>query len=289
MWEPVAVAILAPLVWMALDLAVPGLVATRVEAWLGEPIYLDPSTALLAVVVGFLAAIGPVWKISRYLGTYAHEIGHATVGALIGANLDDVRIHADSSGLAVYRIPASWGRLRHCMVAAAGYPAPGVVGCATTAAVAAGYSRAWLAYMTVVIAIVVLLQVRNLWGVFSGIGIVAAGYALTRQPLLDLVPAVTLALGVTLHVAGIRQARILGKSLAYIGDSDAHQLSHWGWLPARFWSLLFLLTALATSWFSWNRISPILGVEAVPSLADLEGIVNDLLRWFDERIGSLTA
>jgi hypothetical protein len=143
--------------------------------------------------------------------------------------------------------------------------------------------------MTVVIAIVVLLQVRNLWGVVSGIGIVAAGYALTRQPLLNIVPAVTLALGVTLHIAGIRQARILGKSLVHVGDSDAHQLSHWGWLPARFWSLLFLATALATSWLSWKRISPILEVQTLPSLADLEDIVSDLLRWFDERVSSLAA
>lgn len=260
MWEPVAIAILAPLVWMALDRDLPSIAAVQIESWFGQPVYPDRSTATAALLVGLIASIGPFWKLTRYLGTYAHEIGHATVGALIGANLDDVRVHADSSGLAVYRIPASWGRLRHCLVSAAGYPAPGVVGCATVAAASAGYGRAWLAYMTVVIATVVLLQVRNLWGILSGVAIVTAGYGLTRAPFDDVVVAATLAVGIALNVAGIRQARTLSRSLAHVADSDAHQLRAWGWLPARFWSLAFTAAAFATTWLTWDRLSPALGI-----------------------------
>lgn len=276
MWEPVAVAILVPLVWMALDRAVPGVVATQLESWFGVPMLPDRTSSLVGLGVGVLASIGPFWKLTRYLGTYAHEIGHATIGALIGANLDDVRIHADSSGLAVYRIPASWGRLRHCMVAAAGYPAPGIVGCATIAAAVAGYGRAWLAYMTIVIATVVALQVRNLWGVISGLGIVAAGYAISRLPVSEVVVAMTLAVGAVLNIAGIRQARVLARSLPHVGDSDAHQLRIWGRLPTRFWSLAFTVSALGTAWLSLRRIAPTLDLDGLPSPLDLGGIVADL-------------
>jgi len=270
---------------MAINRELPSIALVKIEDWFGQPVYPNRSSAAAALVIGLIATIGPLWKLSRYLGTYAHEIGHATVGALIGANLDDVRVHGDSSGLAVYRIPASWGRLRHCLVSAAGYPAPGVVGCATVTAASAGYGRAWLAYMTVVIATVVLLQVRNLWGIVSGIAIVAAGYGLTRVPFNDVVVSATIAIGVALNVAAIRQARTLGRSLAHVADSDAHQLRRWGWLPARFWSLAFLVTALATAWLTWDRLSPSLGVAGVPSIIDLEELIDEISTWIESRAG----
>src|SRR5690606_8345771 len=91
------------------------------------------------LAIGLAAAlvfVPQAWQFSRHVATLVHEAGHAVLAVATGRRLNGIRLHSETSGLTV-----STGRRTGAgmvATAAAGYPAPSLVGLGIVALVEYG-------------------------------------------------------------------------------------------------------------------------------------------------------
>ena len=205
------------------------------------PALLVLVTALVALVV---VAFRPLWRIARNAITIAHEGGHALVALLTGRKLRGIRLEFDTSGLTL-----SAGRptgLGMIFTLLAGYIAPSLVGLAG-AWILGGNRITLLLWVAVVLLLLMLINIRNAFGVVSvvitgGIVLAISWYA---SPQVQAAFAYT---GVWfLLVGGVRPVGELQKlrRRGRMPGSDADQLAGLTHLPAVFWVFLFYLVNLA--------------------------------------------
>ena len=203
-------------------------------------------TAVVVVGVVVLAAltVPGVWHLLRHGLTIVHEAAHAGVAVLVGRRLSGIRVHSDTSGLTVSR-----GRPRGPgMVAtvAAGYPGPAVLGLAAAWLLSRGYALGVL-WLLLVVVLLVLLQIRNWYGLWA---VLLSGAALVAVTVWA--PA-----GVqSVVAAGLTWFFLLGAPRAVIemqtqrrrvrrrggrDESDAGLLAGLTHVPAVVWVGVFLL------------------------------------------------
>ncbi|NYG55909.1 M50 family metallopeptidase [Nocardioides perillae] len=207
------------------------------------------ATALLAAV---LVAWPPVWRRCRHALTIVHEAGHAAVAVLVGRRLAGIRLHADTSGLTVTR-----GRPRGAgmvATAAAGYPAPALVGLGAAHLLAAGRALAVLWLMVGLLAVVAVV-VRNLYGLLVVVLAAAAVVGVTwwgREVVQSWSAwALTwfLLLGSPVAVLEMQRGRRRRARGRRGGTSDADVLARLTPLPALAWvGLLLLVTLVCLVW-----------------------------------------
>ena len=145
-----------------------------------------------------LVAWSPSWRRARHLVTLLHELGHMSVGILLGRKVVGVRLHRDSSGSTSLLGPAK-RPLSTALISFAGYPAPAAVGFGLVEAVHHGRADLAAALLTGAL-FAMALRVANWWGALLIIG----GFfgALLAEVF---VPAVVVAV-VALFAAGIAVA-----------------------------------------------------------------------------------
>src|SRR6266511_1599274 len=125
-----------------------------------------PSWLVFACAGLALAAVLPrrVWPISRNVVTIAHEAGHAVTALMAGRRLAGVRLHSDTSGVTVsVGKPTGFGMVA---TAAAGYPAPSLLGLGGAGLLATGHVTALL-WMSLALLAGLLVVIRNVFGVVS--------------------------------------------------------------------------------------------------------------------------
>lgn len=124
-----------------------------------QPLPTSQVSALLAVAA--LAAVVLAWRVVRTLVTICHEGGHALVAVLVGRRLTGIRLHADTSGLTLSRgRPTGPGMVATLL---AGYTAPAIVGLGLAALAGTGHAAGVL-WLLVLLAALMLLWIRNLYG-----------------------------------------------------------------------------------------------------------------------------
>ncbi len=136
----------------------------------------QPAPPAWVVAVAGLAALLLVlntgsWRLAGKVITIAHEGGHALVSVLSGRRLQGIRLHADSSGVTYSR-----GKRRGpglVLTAAAGYPAPSLLGAGAAVLIAAGHPAALL-WLALVLLAATFLAVRNAFGALAVL-VTAAG------------------------------------------------------------------------------------------------------------------
>lgn len=196
------------------------------------------AAALLAVVVR------PVWRVGRTVVTIAHEGGHGLMALLTRRELSGIRLHSDTSGLTVSSgRPTGPGMV---LTAAAGYPAPSLLGLGGAALLAAGRITALL-WIGIALLALMLLTLRNLFGVLAVLATGGAFLAVSWYGTAEWQGAFAY-LGVWfLLLAGVRPLLELWSSRWRGGapGSDADQLGRLTPLPAALWVVLFLVVALA--------------------------------------------
>ncbi|GAA0434602.1 M50 family metallopeptidase [Streptomyces luteireticuli] len=208
----------------------------------------QPGPSLWTVVVTgllALAAVAPprVWRVTRNAVTIAHEGGHALVALLSGRTLSGIRLHSDTSGLTVSRgRPAGIGMV---LTAAAGYPAPSLLGLAGAWALATGHVTALLWGATALLA-AMLVMIRNAWGVLT---VVVSGGAFALVSWLagaELRAAFAYGVVWFLLLGGVRPAFELQRKRRHgaAPDSDADQLARLTGIAPVLWLLLFHLVSL---------------------------------------------
>jgi hypothetical protein len=206
----------------------------------------DPP-ALLVLVTAVLAlavvAVRPLWRIARNAVTIAHEGGHALAALLTGRKLRGIRLEFDTSGLTLSAgRPSGPGMILTLM---AGYIAPSLIGLAA-AWILGGNRITLLLWLAVVLLLLMLINIRNLFGVVSvvitGAIVLAVSWYATPQ-----VQAVFAYAGVWfLLIGGVRPVSELQKlrRRGRMPDSDADQLGRLTHVGALVWVGFFYLVTL---------------------------------------------
>ena len=199
------------------------------------------------IAIGIAAAVvfaPQAWQVTRHAATLVHEAGHALVAVATGRRLNGIRLHSDTSGLTV-----STGRragIGMLATAAAGYPAPSLVGLGVIALVEAG-RNSWALAATLLILATMVLYIRNWFGLLV---VASAGATAAIVTYRIEGPAQTLALQTFswfLLFAGARAAIELWshRRSSRSRTSDADLLARLTHVPAALWNIGFIAVALA--------------------------------------------
>jgi hypothetical protein len=201
-----------------------------------------PMSALLATAaVAAVLVLSPVlWRTTRHVVTIAHEGAHGVVALAAGRRLSGIRLHSDTSGLTVSAgRPTGPGMVLTC---AAGYTGPALFGLGAAALLASGHAIGLLWALLVLLALL-LVQIRNWYGLWSVLATGAVVVAATAwlpphgQAAFAAVGTWFLLLAAPRTVLELQRSRRRRTA----PDSDADQLAALTHIPAVLWVGVFLL------------------------------------------------
>ena len=207
----------------------------------------DPPRALVLVtaVIGLVVvAVRPLWRVARNAITIAHEGGHALAALLTGRKLRGIRLEFDTSGLTLSAgRPTGPGMVFTLL---AGYVAPSLIGLGG-AWLLGGNRITLLLWLAVVLLLLMLINIRNVFGVVSVLvtGAIVFVVSWSASPQVQAVFAYA---GVWfLLIGGVRPVFELQslRSRGRMRESDADQLAGLTRIPALFWVGVFLLIDVA--------------------------------------------
>lgn len=211
-----------------------------------QPLPPTSTVLLTAAVAAALVVVPGLWPVARHAVTVAHEAGHALAAVLTGRRLTGIRLHSDTSGLTVSR-----GRPRGpgmVLTLLAGYPAAALLGLGAAAVLARGYAVALLWGLLVALALL-LLQIRNLFGLWVVLVGAAGVFAVTRWAAPPTQYAVALGLTWFWLLAAPRTVLELARSRRRdrSRSSDADQLARLTRVPGALWVAVFLLVTVGAA------------------------------------------
>jgi hypothetical protein len=207
---------------------------------------LPPRWLILGSAVLALAAVASprLWPVARNVVTIVHEGGHALTALATGRHLSGVRLYRSTAGETV-----SSGRSHGpgiALTAAAGYPAPSLLGLGAAALLTIGHLTAMLLLSLVLLA-GLAIAIRNVYGMLAVL--VTAGAI--AGVCLFASPAVQAAFGYTmtwfLLLGGVRPVIELQaeRRHGWARRSDADQLGRLTPLPGGAWVMIFALAGVA--------------------------------------------
>lgn len=216
------------------------------------PRWLVIGSGALALLV---VASSRIWPVARTVVTIVHEGGHALVALLTGQRRIKVRLYRNTAGETLYTGRA--GSPGITVTAAAGYPAPSVVGLAAAALLAIGHLTGML-LLGLVFLIALAIAVRNPYGMLAilivivtvaavclyGSAIVQAGFGYLMTWFLLF--------GSVRPIVELYRERRQGSSR----PSDADHLATLTRLPGGAWVTIFGIfavaaLALSARWLVW--------------------------------------
>ena len=203
----------------------------------------ETSLVLAAAVTALLLVVWrPAWRVVRHGVTTVHEACHLVVAALTGRRIMGIRLHSDTSGLAL-----SKGRPRGpgmVLMTAAGYTGPAIVGLAAAFGVGRGYDVGVL-WALVVLALFVLLMIRNWYGLWTVLVTLALLGALTWWGTAEVHAFAAHTVTLVLLAGAVRAVVELGLSRrgGRARSSDADALGRLTRLPGGLWVGVFALVA----------------------------------------------
>jgi hypothetical protein len=211
---------------------------------------------LLTALVGLLAvAVRPVWRIARNAVTIAHEGGHALIALLTGRKLRGIRLEFDTSGLTLSAGRPTGPGMMFTLLG--GYIAPSLIG-VLGAWLLGGNRITLLLWLTVVLLLLMLINIRNFFGVVSllitGAIVFAVSWFASAQ-----VQAVFAYAGVWfLLFGGVRPVFELQwqRSRGRAPQSDADQLAKLTGVPGLLWVFLFGIVALGCALLGAHWLLP---------------------------------
>jgi len=200
---------------------------------------------LLTALVGLVAVVfRPVWRIARNAVTIAHEGGHALIALLTGRKLRGIRLEFDTSGLTLSAGRPSGPGMMFTLLG--GYIAPSLVGL-LGAWLLGGNRIMLLLWLAVVLLLLMLINIRNLFGAISLIVTGAVVFIVSWYATPQVQAAFAYAGVWFLLFGGVRPVFELQslRSRGRMPESDADQLAHVTHVPALFWVGLFLVVDAA--------------------------------------------
>ncbi|QGJ69056.1 Hypothetical protein PBC10988_7210 [Planctomycetales bacterium 10988] len=184
------------------------------------------------------------------LATWFHEMGHGLTALCLGGKFEELYLYPNGSGMAVYRIPASWGAIRNSLIAAGGPLAPSLLGACFFVLAKKPEVAQWGLYLLVGILILsTLLWVRTLFGwIAIPLWAIALGaVAIYARP--EVQSFCLQFLGVQACLSTFYQFNYLFTYQAEVGGkvrlSDTGIISHHLYAPYWFWGILLSAISLA--------------------------------------------
>ncbi len=205
------------------------------------PQWLALSSGALALVV---VASAWTWPRARTVVTIVHEGGHAIVALATGQRKVRVRLYRDTAGETV-STGAGKG-LGVALTAAAGYPAPSLVGLGAAVLLAIGHLTGML-LLGLLLLIALAIAVRNLYGVLAVLvtAVTVAAVCLYASPVVQAGFGYTMTW--FLLFGGVRPVVELHRDRRRRRNwrTDADQLARLTHLPGGAWVVIFGVFALA--------------------------------------------
>ena len=205
------------------------------------PLWLVLASGALALVV---VASARVWPVARTVVTIVHEGGHALVALVTGQRLIRVRLYRNTAGETVSTGKPDGAGV--ALTAAAGYPAPSLLGLGAAALLAIGHLTGMLLLSLLMLA-GLAVAVRNAYGMLAVL-ITAADVAVVCLYAPPVVQAgfgyaMTwfLLLGGVRPVIELQRDRRRGRAWR----SDADQLARLTRVPGGAWVTIFGIIAIA--------------------------------------------
>ncbi len=200
----------------------------------------EQGMVVLAAVAALLLVVVPsAWELGRHLVTIAHEGAHGVVALVSGRKLSGIRVHSDTSGLTVSRgRPTGPGMVATTL---AGYLGPAAIGLGAAYLLRERHALAVL-WLVVVLLALLLLQIRNFYGLYA-VGVAGlAVFAVTwwgsgvLQTAVAYVGTWFLLFGSPRPVLELQSQRRRGRART----SDADVLARLTGLPGLVWIVVFL-------------------------------------------------
>ncbi len=200
--------------------------------------------ALTAAVAFALVALRVSWPYTRVLITITHEGGHAFAALVTGRKLQAIRLHTDTSGLTI-----SSGRPRGpgmVVMLVAGYLAPALVGLGAVALLLGGHGLGLL-WLLVIILALMLLKIRNFYGVVVIIGCAAGLLAISWYASAPAQSGLAYLITWILLIAAPKPVlELMSQRRRHrTPQSDADQLGRLTKVPAGVWLAGFLMVNCA--------------------------------------------
>ncbi|MDO9354766.1 MAG: M50 family metallopeptidase [Solirubrobacteraceae bacterium] len=201
------------------------------------------ATAVLAIAI---VLVPRAWSLARNVVTIAHEGAHGVAALLSGRQLTGIRVHSDTSGLAVSKgKPRGPGMIA---TAAAGYIGPALLGLLAAFLLSRGHALGVL-WLAVLLLGLLTLKIRNFYGLWA---VLVAGFAVFAvswwgnpdvQSLVAYTGAWFLLFAAPRPVLEMQAQRRRGRA----PKSDADVLAHLTHLPALLWVGFFLLVTIGVA------------------------------------------
>jgi hypothetical protein len=210
---------------------------------------------ILLLTAIFLTRIPVLGKYFRSVNTLVHEAGHAFVTLALSGEVIAVNLFADTSGTTVTKAK---GKFAQALIALAGYPLSALTGWLCLFLLYKGYNLYVLFILTSIALIIMILSLRNMYGLFwagtfvvlnllliyfnnnSIIYVFAAFYSV-------IIFSDAIISSFVLLVLSIKQPKKAG---------DATNLNKITKIPAVIWALLLLAFTLFISWLSVTNYFP---------------------------------
>jgi len=209
---------------------------------------------LLAIAI-VLSRIPVLGKYFRSINTLVHEAGHAFVTLLVSGEIIAVNLFADTSGSTVTKAKS---KIAQSLISLAGYPFSTLSGCLFLFLLYKGYYLYILFILTSIALIIMILSLKNMYGLFWAGTFVVLNLLLiyfNNQTVIYIFAAFYALVIFTdaiissfiLLVLAIKQPKKAG---------DATNLQKTTKIPAAVWAILLLAFTLFISWLSIIHFFP---------------------------------
>ncbi len=204
---------------------------------------------ILLITALLLTRIPILGKYFRSVNTLVHEAGHAFMTLLLSGEVISVNLFADTSGTTVTKAK---GKFPQALIAIAGYPVSALTGWLCLYLLYKGYSLHILIILTSIALMIMILSLRNAYGLFW------AGTFVVLNLLLIYFNTKTLIYAFATFYSVIVFADAIISSLVLLMLSikqpkkagDATNLQKITKVPAVIWALILLVFTLFISWLS---------------------------------------
>ena len=202
-------------------------------------IVIGSGALALAVVVSAWT-----WPRARTVVTIVHEGGHAIVALVTGQRRIRVRLYRDTAGETLSTGPGKGVAV--VLTAAAGYPAPALVGLGAAVLLTIGHLT-WMLLLGLVLLLGLAVAIRNLYGMLAVLvtACTVAGVCLYATPQVQA--AFGYAMTWFLLFGAVRPVAELHRDRRTRGNwrTDADQLARLTHMPGGAWVVIFGVVTLA--------------------------------------------
>ena len=204
---------------------------------------------ILLITALLLTRIPVLGKYFRSVNTLVHEAGHAFVTLLLSGEVIAVNLFADTSGTTVTKAK---GKFPQALIALAGYPVSALTGWLCLFLLYKGYNLYILFLLTSIALIIMILSLRNMYGLFWAGTFIVLNLLLIYFNNKALIHAFAAFYSVIIFTDAIISSLVLFvlsiKQPRKAGDAtNLHKVTK---VPAIIWAMLLLAFTLFISWLS---------------------------------------